>query len=244
MPADYLILIPTYNERENVEKIFSKVNALNLNLDVLFVDDNSTDGTKEVLNQLSTSHKNLYVINRPGKMGIGSAHQDGIKWAYDKGYETLISMDCDLTHSPSDIPLFIENSKNHEIVVGSRYMQKDSIDTWNMYRKFLTRLGHFLTTTLLGMEYDASGAFRLYRLSKIDQRVFGLIESKTYSFFFESLLVLHLNQYQITEIPIKLPARTYGSSKMTLNDMILSLRMLAKMFWKKTLHKRKMLIKK
>ena len=243
MPADYLILIPTYNEKENVEKIFNKVNALGLSLDILFVDDNSIDGTKEILNELANANNNLFVINRPGKMGIGSAHQDGIKWAYEKGYKTLISMDCDLTHSPSDISLFIENAADYDIVVGSRYMQKDSIDTWNMYRKFLTRLGHFLTTTLLGMKYDASGAFRLYKIADINRNVFGLIESKTYSFFFESLLVLHLNKFKITEIPIKLPARTYGSSKMTLNDMILSLKMLAKMFWKKTFHKKKMIIK-
>ena len=244
MPANNtLILIPTYNEVDNVGEILNRINATGLELDILFVDDNSIDGTKEALQKLSEQYQYVSVLNRAGKLGIGSAHQAGIKWAYDNGYHTLISMDCDLTHSPSDIPLFIEGGKKNDIVVGARYLEQGSIDTWNHYRKFMTRLGHFLTRTLLGMKYDASGAFRLYDLTKIDQKVFSLVESKTYSFFFESLLVLHLNNYSIKEVAIKLPARTYGSSKMTLKDIILSVKMLQKLFWKKTLNRKKMLLK-
>jgi len=142
-------------------------------------------------------------------------------------------MDCDFTHSPSYILEFIKLSERANIVLGSRYMQKDSLATWNMFRKSLTHLGHFLTVNLLRMPYDASGAFRLYKLKAIQEGIFSLILSNGYSFFFESLFILHCNKISIVEFPIELPSRTYGSSKMTFKDAWTSVQFLGKLFVRK-----------
>jgi len=233
-----LIFIPTYNEVENVERIFREIRSLDLGADILFLDDNSPDGTGKLIDELVEKSSDTFVIHRTGKLGIGSAHQAGIKWAYDKNYEILITMDCDFTHSPSYIINFIRHSNNADIVVGSRYMKKHSLATWNIFRKFLTNLGHFLTVNLLNMPYDASGAFRLYCLKRIDRNIFSLIQSSGYSFFFESLFVLYFNKKKIVEIPIELPARTYGTSKMNYKDVWKSFVFLSRLFFRKVFDKK------
>ena len=236
-----LIFIPTYNEVENVGRIFLEIKSFNLDADLLFLDDNSPDGTGEVIDKLVQQNNNVFVFHRTKKSGIGSAHQEGIAWAYEKNYNVLITMDCDFTHSPSYIFNFIQAGEKADIVVGSRYMKKHSLASWNLFRKTLTHFGHFLTVTLLEMPYDASGAFRLYNLKNIDRKLFQLIKSPGYSFFFESLFILNYNKIKIKEIPIELPSRTYGTSKMTWKDAWNSLSFLfnlykRKLFDKNSLH--------
>lgn len=214
MNSPVLVFIPTYSERENVEKIFQKIRALPLECDVLFMDDHSPDGTGQILDKMAERQKGLFVIHRSGKLGIGSAHREGIAYAYDKRYALLVTMDCDFTHSPSDIPRLLEALRGYHVAIGSRYLQKGSLPGWNPFRRVLTLFAHFLTHVLLGNRYDASGAFRAYDLEKIPRRLFSSVKSKSYSFFFESLFILVNNGYQVNEIPIALPARTYGHSKL------------------------------
>lgn len=225
-----LVFIPTYNEKENAEKICSEIIGVGLDLDILFLDDNSSDGTGAIIDRLSKKYKNVTAIHRPGKLGIGSAHSDGIKWAYAHGYKTLITMDCDFAHSPSYLAGFIENSKNYDIVIGSRYIMKNSLKGWNLIRRFLTSTGHFLTKYCLGIEYDATGAFRLYRLDRIPVNTFDLVRSKGYSFFFESIYILNINGFSIKELPIILPPRTYGHSKMNYKEAIHSFNRLVRIY--------------
>lgn len=217
-----LVMIPTYNERENVERMCQDILALRIDLDILFVDDSSPDGTGEVLDKIAMSHANVRVVHRPGKLGIGSAHYAGIKWAYDQGYKVLITMDCDYTHPPEYIPQFLSLSETHDVVIGSRYMMDASLSEWNLLRKGLTLFGHFLTQHLLGMEYDATGAYRAYRLDCITRQTFDLVHSSGYSFFFESLYIITRNRHGVAEIPIVLPARTYGHSKMSYREAVRS----------------------
>ncbi len=238
-----LLFIPTYNELENVERIFREIKSFDLGMDILFLDDNSPDGTGRLIDGLVESNKGVFVIHRAAKSGIGSAHQTGIKWAYDRNYETLITMDCDFTHSPSYLINFIRHSDRADVVVGSRYMNKHSLATWNLFRKFLTNAGHFLTVHLLDMPYDASGAFRLYRLKNIDKHIFLLNQSVGYSFFFESLFLLHFNGKKIVEIPIELPSRTYGTSKMTWKDAGNSLIFLLGLCRKKVFDRKSLYVK-
>jgi dolichol-phosphate mannosyltransferase len=211
-----LIFIPTYNEAENVRMIYDQIKALDLDTDLLFCDDNSPDGTGRIIDEICHRDHRVFVIHREGKLGIGTAHRQGIDWAYANGYQQLITMDCDFSHSPSYIKEFIGLSGQGDVVVGSRYMEEGSLREWNLFRKVLTHTGHFLTDTLLKMPYDATGAFRLYNLDHIPQGIFHLPRSEGYSFFFESLYILMLNGIAIKEFPIALPARTYGHSKMTL----------------------------
>jgi len=222
MTSRLLIMIPTYNERENVNRICDDILALKIDLDILFVDDCSPDGTGELLDALATQHANISIHHRPCKLGIGSAHLAGIEWAYQHGYQLLITMDCDYTHPPEYIPSFIELAKNNDVVIGSRYIMKSSLSEWNLFRKGLTLFGHFLTKHLLGMQYDATGAYRAYRLDRITQQTFKVVRSLGYSFFFESLYVLCRNRHNVSEIPIMLPARTYGHSKMSYREAIRS----------------------
>jgi dolichol-phosphate mannosyltransferase len=226
-PLRRLIFIPTYNEAENVEALYRRIQALGLDTDYLFLDDNSPDGTGQLIDRLAAENPRLHTVHRPGKLGIGSAHRDGIRWAHRYGYEVLVTLDCDFTHSPELIPIFLECASQHDVVVGSRYLSKKSLVGWSALRRFLTRVGHFLTTRLLRMPYDATGAFRVYRLDRIPDGVFDAVYSRSYSFFFESLYVLWLNNYRIKEIPISLPARTYGHSKMAWRDAAYSSLLLA-----------------
>jgi len=233
MPKKLLIFIPTYNEVENVRIILEQLVSLNLNADIFFVDDNSPDGTGVLLNQLAFQYPGVIVEHRPIKAGIGSAHRYGINWAYDHGYQSLLTMDCDLTHSPEYISLFLSQADSSDLIVGSRFLDKKSLSDWNLGRYFLTHLGHFVTRLFLGMPYDSTGAFRFYKLNRIPQQFLYSVKSNSYSFFFESLFVLHRNKLKITEISTVLPARTYGHSKMQLKDTIASIRQLLRLLFRR-----------
>jgi dolichol-phosphate mannosyltransferase len=215
-----LIFVPTYNERDNAGRLHEQIRALGFDADILFLDDNSPDGTGELLDQIATQDPRFSVIHRPGKQGVGSAHLSGIHWAYEHGYERLVTLDCDFTHNPADIPRLLKHARNNkcDIVVGSRYMLEDCLPGWNLLRRFLTHTGHFLTRRLLGVPQDASGAFRIYDLKRIPKWFWGGIAASGYSFFFESMFLLVQNNYVIHELPIVLPARTYGNSKMSLRE--------------------------
>lgn len=224
-PGNILILIPTYNECDNIKRIYRQIRNFYSSCHILFIDDNSPDGTGTIIDKIIKADAKIHVLHRKGKLGIGSAHLQGIKWAYKHHFNTLITMDGDFTHSPKYIKKFLYYySKDYDVVIGSRYLQHDSLNGWNWYRKTLTKVGHILTKYLLKIPYDASGAFRLYKLNKINRKDYLLLKEKGYAFFFESLLMLYQKNYTIKEFPIVLSPRTYGHSKMTLIDVSNSLK--------------------
>ena len=224
MKTKTLIFVPTYNERENAPRMCREIMALGLDADVLFTDDGSPDGTGKVLDELKKDFPRLFVKHREGKLGIGSAHLEAIEWAYDNGYERLVTLDCDFTHSPSDIPKILAMLDTADFSVGSRWIALNSLPGWNVFRRFMTSAGHWLTKGLLGIPHDASGAFRGYRLDRLDKSLFSLVQSKGYAFFVESMFVLLKNGVSISEVAIVLPARTYGSSKMTVGAALRTVR--------------------
>jgi dolichol-phosphate mannosyltransferase len=231
MPSKTLIFIPTYNERDNAPRMCEEIHKLGLDADVLFVDDNSPDGTGDVLDGMKGCFPRLTVLHRSGKLGIGSAHFEAIEWAYDQGYQVMVTLDCDFTHSPSDIPAMIAAAENCDVSVGSRWLLADSLPGWNFFRRSITNLGHLLTHRILGVPQDASGAFRAYRLDRIPRGVFALVKTRGYSFFFESLFILNRNGFAITEVPIVLPVRTYGHSKMSAAAALGSARYIFELFF-------------
>ncbi len=230
MTSKTLIFIPTYNESANVGPMCEQILALGLDADLLFMDDASPDGTGDLLDALAAQHPRVRVVHRAGKSGIGSAHFAGIALAYEEGYDRLVTLDCDFTHSPALIPAFLARGEAADVVVGSRYMEKDSLPGWSLVRRSLTSVGHILTKNMLGISQDATGAFRVYNLRAIPRAIFDLVQSKGYAFFFESLLVLQRNGHAIAEIPISLPARTYGSSKMSVREIQRSVTTLLSLF--------------
>ena len=218
---------------DNVHRLYNRLRDLELDLDILFIDDDSPDGTGAVLDELSQKDRNLNVIHRKVKRGIGSAHKEGIAWAYAKGYKLLVTMDGDYAHSPDDIGKFIELSRNHDLVVGTRFIRHDSMEGLNFFRRFLSLTAHFMTQFCLRMPYDSTNAFRLYRLDRIPADLFDEIVSNSYSFFFESIYILHNNRIPIIEVPIALGGRLSGRSNMSLYDAMLSIRMLVVLVIKK-----------
>jgi len=218
MPLKTLIFVPTYNESDNARNMAEQLIALGLDADLLFIDDASPDGTGEILDRLAQERPRLTVVHRTGKLGIGSAHLDAIRRAYAQGYERLITMDCDFTHTPAEVQRLFEISEGYDLTVGSRYLNPNSLHGWNILRKSLTGFGHFLTKYVLGVKFDATGALRAYDLRRIPPELFDLVSARGYAFFFESMFILVRNGFSVHEFPIALPARTYGSSKMNARE--------------------------
>ncbi len=215
-----LIFIPTYNERENVERICSEILALLPEANLLFIDDDSPDGTGGILDQLVSADGRIVVIHRRGRQGVGSAHRAGLAWAYEHGYRRLVTMDCDFTHSPADMARLLASSGGFAVTVGSRFLRQDSLAGWGRARVLLTRVGHAVTKTFLRLPFDASGALRVYNLEAVPRELFALVKPKGYAFFFESLLILARNGISIQELPIVLPARVAGHSKMNFKEIV------------------------
>lgn len=194
------------------------------------------------MDQIAAEDVSVHVIHRTGKLGIGSAHKDGIRWAYEHGYSRLLTMDADFTHIPESIPSLLEASEQADMVVASRYLQEESLHGWNPFRKIMTNLAHILTTVLLGLKQDSTGAFRVYSLERIPQTFLDKVASNGYSFFFESLFVIHQNKFRIVEVANTLPPRTYGSSKMDVREIFKSVRQLFTLFYQKLFFPGKVLL--
>ena len=232
-----IIIAPILNEKENIDILFNKLTATNIVFDLLFIDDNSSDGSQEVIKNLLKKNQNINCIFRPKRMGIGSAHKDGFVWSYKKNYKIIITMDSDGTHDPKYIKFMIEELKNFDMVVTSRFLEKNSLQDWPLLRIFLTKLRHLTISLLLSMSYDSSGAFRCINCQKITLSDLILAKDDGYSYFWESVFILHRKKYRITQIPINLPFRIYGSSKMLMKDIFCSIYYLMIVFLKKILGK-------
>ena len=234
---DIIIIVPTLNEKGNIEILFNKLKATNIRFDLLFIDDNSIDGSQEVIKKLLKNNQNVNCIFRPKRMGIGSAHKDGLIWSYKKNYKIVVTMDVDGTHDPKYIKFLIKELQNFDMVVTSRFLEKNSLEDWPLFRVFLTKLRHLTISLLLSMSYDASGAFRCINSQKIALSDLILAKDDGYSYFWESIFILHRKKYRITHIPIHLPFRIYGSSKMRIKDILFSIYYLTVVFLKKILGK-------
>ena len=234
-----LILIPTYNEADNVEKMTIKLLEYKDLFDILFIDDNSPDGTGEILKNLSSKYKNINILHRDKKEGIGSAHLEGLIWAYDNKYKYVVTIDCDFTHSPDNIINFFNCKNEADLIIGTRFHGKGGLHGWSIIRKLVTYVGHFLTILFLNIKYDATGAFRLYNISVIPKQIFLRTQSKGYNFFFKSIFLINFNNFKIKQIPIVLSARAAGHSKMSYSDIFIGITELIIIFFVKTFNKSK-----
>ena len=234
---DVIIILPTLNEKENIAILFEKLSKVNISFDLLFIDDNSSDGTQELIKDLVKKNQNIDYIFRPRKMGIGSAHKDGLIWSYKKNYEIVVTMDADGTHDCKYIKHLIEKLKNFDIVVTNRFLEKNLLKGWPLFRVFLTKLRHFTISLLLSMSYDSSGAFRCINSEKVALSDLILAKNNGYSYFWESIFILHKKKYRIAQIAIELPFRKIGSSKMNIKDIFFAIYYLIVVFFKKFLGK-------
>jgi dolichol-phosphate mannosyltransferase len=227
-----VICLPTLNEAGNIQTMLGQILELNLEAAIVVIDDGSSDGTDALVQGLAAKHPQIQLVERGARLGIGSAHIDALRLAKKGGYQYLVTMDADFSHRPSDIPRFLEAAKTSNVVVGTRFSRADSLKEWSLVRKAITHLAHFLTKVLLALPYDASGGFRVYQLSKISQDLIDSIECRNYEFFFESLTLMHRSGLSIAEVPIDLPARTYGESKMELKHVFGGFTRLLQLAWR------------
>ena len=223
------LIIPTLNEKNNVTKIVKKIHKTKTKLDIIFIDDNSTDGTQAEIQSLKKRFRHINFIFRRNKSGIGSAHKDGIKIAYKKKYELIITMDCDGTHDPKYLKSLIQKSKSYDYVITSRFKKKGLIKDWPLSRKLITYLRHILVKIFLGINYDASGAYRCFFTKKIKLKDLMEAQNNDYAFFWEVTYLMKKKGYRIFEVPVKLVFRKLGKSKMKFRHIIFSLYYLFKL---------------
>jgi len=219
-----IIIIPTYNEKKNIKLLIKKIIKLyKSEFNILIIDDNSPDGTLSEVKYLKKKYNFINYIFRTKKLGIGSAHKEAIKYAYKKKFELIITMDADGTHDPVYIKEFLRNFAKYNLITTSRFLRADSLKEWPFYRKLLTSFRHKLIKFILNVPIDSSGAFRCYNSKKIKLNHILNAKDNGYSFFWESIFILYKKKYSIFEIPIYLPYRTIGSSKMGFRDIFKAL---------------------
>ncbi len=161
---DTLIVVPTYNERENLPRVAQRLLSLPVKVDLLVVDDNSPDGTGKLADELAAKHPEIHVLHRSEKSGLGRAYIAGFKWALEHNYEFIFEMDGDLSHNPDDIPAFLEAARNADLVLGSRYVNGIRIINWPLSRLMLSKGAATYVQWITGMEFtDPTGGYKCFR---------------------------------------------------------------------------------
>lgn len=211
-----LVVIGTYNESGNISQIVERVLALGLGLHVLIIDDNSPDGTGRIADSLAAAHPEVSVIHRPAKMGLGTAYITGFRHGLERGYDVIITMDADFSHSPDVLPRFLEEMERYDLVIGSRNIRGGRVDNWPWYRKVVSRGGSLYARLVTGLPVsDATGGFNCYRSGLLRKICLESIRSEGYSFHIELKHRAWKMGARILEIPIVFADRTCGASKMS-----------------------------
>jgi dolichol-phosphate mannosyltransferase len=213
------VVLPTYNEAENLPKLVSALLSLPLDLSVLVVDDNSPDGTGRIADELSKQYgKKVHVLHRAGKLGLRSAYMEGFQQAFDLGANAVVQMDADFSHDPSVLPEMARRIGSYDVVIGSRYVEGGALDErWPLWRKALSGFGNFYARTILGAPVrDMTTGFRMWRREALENMPLDRIRSNGYIFLVEMAYVAYLMGFRISEVPIYFADRRWGKSKMSL----------------------------
>ena len=210
----HLVVIPTYNEIDNIEDFVNQI--IKINVDILIVDDNSPDGTGDLVQKLSENLSQVNLLKRSGKLGLGSAYRDGFKWGLNEGYKYLIEMDADFSHSFSDLNNILQNSKNFDVVIGSRYIPGGGSNGWDFKRKLLSSYANKLSKVLLRSKInDMTSGFRSYSSEALNEINYFSTKSDGYSFQIEMTIRSIEKKLTIKEVPIIFTERSLGNSKMS-----------------------------
>jgi dolichol-phosphate mannosyltransferase len=213
-----LVIIPTYNEAENIRLITERVRTAVPSVDILVADDNSPDGTGTIADELAAADDHIFVLHRAGKEGLGAAYVAGFAWAKDKGYDAVVEMDADGSHAPEELPKLLDALRSHDVVLGTRYVPGGSVHNWPLHRLVLSRGGNLYIRMALGMPFkDATGGYRAYRMAVLDRIDVATVASQGYSFQVELAWRAYRNGFRIVEVPITFTERERGASKMNTN---------------------------
>ncbi|MCK6585565.1 MAG: polyprenol monophosphomannose synthase [Anaerolineales bacterium] len=217
------IVIPTYNEAENLPRLVSALFSLPLDLRLLVVDDNSPDGTGKLAEELSRKHHGkIEVLHRPGKMGLRSAYLNGFQKIFDSDSQAIVQMDADFSHDPVVLSDMARMLEFNDVVLGSRYVPGGSVDEkWPVWRKWLSAFGNFYARTILGLPlHDVTTGYRMWRTETLKQIPFERIHSSGYIFLVEMIYLTHCLEFKIGEVPIYFADRRFGKSKMSFKIQI------------------------
>lgn len=212
-----LVIIPTYNEKINIPPLIQKLDPLNIDLDILFIDDNSPDGTVNLIKELQQTNSRIFLIERPAKLGLGSAYVQGFLWALERGYNYILEMDADLSHNPEDIPRLINSCKNGaDLAVGSRYFAGVNVINWPMKRLLLSYGANKYTRIITRLPVtDATSGYKCFRSDVLKAIDLSKIKSSGYSFQIEMNFRAWIRGFNIIEVPIIFTERNEGHSKMS-----------------------------
>jgi dolichol-phosphate mannosyltransferase len=220
-----VVLIPTYNERENLPLIVSRLRAAVPEADVLVLDDSSPDGTGAVADQLAADDGQVWVLHRESKDGLGAAYLAGFAWALGRGYDVLVEMDADGSHQPEQLAILLRALADADVVLGSRWVPGGSVVNWPIHRKALSLGGNLYVRVLLGMPIsDATGGFRAYRASALHSLDLHDVASQGYCFQVDLVWRAIRAGLSVVEVPITFVERTIGDSKMSRDIVAESLR--------------------
>jgi dolichol-phosphate mannosyltransferase len=213
-----LVVLPTYNEAENIDPVLRRIREAMPDAGVLVVDDGSPDGTADMAELLGKELGGIDVLRRTAKSGLGSAYRAGFRVGLEQGWDILIEMDADLSHDPDALPALVAPiADGFDLVVGSRYVPGGSIPNWTWHRQLLSRGGNIYAATLLGLHVtDSTSGFRAYRASVLRRLDLASIRAEGYGFQIEMVYQVRRHGGQVTEVPIRFVDRTVGKSKMSM----------------------------
>jgi dolichol-phosphate mannosyltransferase len=213
-----LVVLPTYNEAENVDRVLRRIREALDSATVLVVDDGSPDGTAEIAELVGKELGNIEIMRRHGKSGLGSAYRAGFEWGLEQGFDACVEMDADLSHEPEALPdLVAPLSAGHEVVIGSRYVPGGSIPDWTWHRRLLSRGGNVFASAVLGLGVsDSTAGFRAYSASVLDRIDLDAIRAEGYGFQIEMTYQAKRAGASLVEVPIRFVDRVHGESKMSM----------------------------
>lgn len=215
-----LVIVPTYNEKQNIITLSEKILALSPEIDVLVVDDNSPDGTGQLVDEAIKSQPRLHILHRAAKLGLGTAYKAGFQYALQNKYNRAITMDADFSHNPKYIPTLIENNQTYDVSIGSRYVPGGGTVNWGPHRKLVSSTANFLARFLLGFTtHDCTAGFRCYRIEVLQAIDLDKIKSNGYSFLVEMLFNCVQKGFTVGEIPIIFENRVAGKSKISKKEI-------------------------
>lgn len=218
---DALVIVPTYNEVDNLEPVLARIAALGAPVDVLVVDDNSPDGTGRLADALAAAAGHIHVLHRQQKSGLGDAYRAGFDWGLERGYELLVEMDGDGSHRPEHLPALLDAARDADVVLGSRWIAGGGAPNWSLRRTLLSRAGSFYARTALRLPIrDVTGGYRVFRASALRSIDYGQVVSQGYCFQVEMAWRAQAAGLTILERPIRFEERVSGSSKMSLGIVI------------------------
>ncbi len=212
---EIVVVIPTYNERENIERVVEAVLAQPLDLSILIVDDNSPDGTGEIADRLAEEDARVEVLHRPGKGGLGTAYRAGFRYSLEREAQYLFEIDADFSHNPDDIPRLYAAAREADAAVGSRYIKGGGCENWSLYRWMISRGGNLYTKLVARTRtVDTTSGFRCYTRRVLEAIPLDRVTSQGYAFQIEMTFVAEALGFRVVEVPIVFTDRRGGESKM------------------------------